>query len=263
MQSKSATRMATAVRAPKVRRMPVRKSGASPIYMQVADILERELADSDPVHALPSEGTLAREFNVSRVTVRQALSRLSEKGMIYSEQGRGYFKTTSRLRGISGFHSFTAEVRKAGGKPESEVLDFAVNRPLAADFLTHVQNFAPEEAAFAFLKRLRSIDGNPVAVEDAYLPMALYPGIGDHSFENASLYETIATNWGIVPTWTDALFEPIAATSELAKLLRVKKSSPLLAVWRVTLTGTDQLVECVKSVYRGSGFMLNVGRYRL
>lgn len=263
MQSKNGPQTATGVRAPKPRRMPVRKSGASPIYMQVADILERELADGDVARALPSEGTLAREFNVSRVTVRRALSRLSEKGMIYSEQGRGYFRTTSRLRGISGFHSFTAEVRKAGGRPESEVLEFAVDRPLAADFLTHVQNFTPEEAAFAFLRRLRSIDGVPVAVEDAYMPMTLYPGIGDLSFKNASLYETIATNWGIVPTWTDALFEPIAATSELARLLKVKKSSPLLAVWRVTLTGTDQLVECVKSVYRGDGFMLNVGRYRL
>lgn len=263
MPSKSRSGTGGAMSAPAPRRMPVRRSGASPIYMQVADILEAELADGDAARALPSEGTLARQFNVSRVTIRQALSQLSEKGMIYSEQGRGYFKTTSRVRGISGFHSFTTEVRKAGGKPGSEVLEFAVDRPLAADFLARVQNFAPDERAFAFLKRLRSINDIPVAVEDAYLPMALYPGIGDISFGSASLYETIALQWGIVPTWTDALFEPIAATPELARLLRVKRGSPLLAVWRVTLTGTDQLVECVKSVYKGDGFMLNVDRYRL
>jgi GntR family transcriptional regulator len=36
-----------------------------------------------------------------------------------------------------------------------------------------------------------------------------------------------------------------------------------LAVWRVTMTGTNQVCEYVKSVYRGDGFMLNVNRYRL
>lgn len=69
--------------------------------------------------------------------------------------------------------------------------------------------------------------------------------------------------WGIVPAWTDALFEPTAATSEEAGLLGIEKGAPVLVVWRATVTDTDQVVEYVKSIYKGDGFMLSVSRYRL
>ena len=82
-------------------------------------------------------------------------------------------------------------------------------------------------------------------------------------FEGTSLYEEMASTWGLVPTWTDAIFEPTAATREEAELLKIKPGSPVLTVWRVTVTETDQPVEYVKSVYTGDGFALNVSRYRL
>jgi GntR family transcriptional regulator len=82
-------------------------------------------------------------------------------------------------------------------------------------------------------------------------------------FEGASLYAEMASTWGIVPTWTDALFEPAAATDEEAAHLKIAPGAPVLTVWRVTVTDTDQAVEYVKSVYKGDGFMLNVNRYRL
>ena len=40
---------------------------------------------------LPTEAELAEKFNCSRVTVRQALSNLAYKGIIYRIQGKGSF----------------------------------------------------------------------------------------------------------------------------------------------------------------------------
>lgn len=247
-----------------LKKKPIRKNGALPMYIQVAEILDAEVKSRRGVHfALPSEGELSREFGVSRVTVRQALKQLETRGVIYSEHGRGYFNTASRLSGVSGFHSFTSEVRKLGGTPTSSIVAYAEGQTMPESFSKHLLASNDGHESFIFLRRVRAIDGNPVAIEDAYLPAARYPSATRAMFEGSSLYEEMTSTWGIVPTWTDALFEPAAATAEEAGHLEIAEGSPVLAVWRVTVTDTDQAVEYVKSVYKGDGFMLNVNRYRL
>jgi len=247
-----------------LKKKAIRKSGAAPIYVQVAEILDAEIKlHDDSTLSLPSEGELSREFGVSRVTVRQALKQLEARGVIYSAHGRGYFKKLSRMRGLSGFHSFTSEVRKLGGEPGSIIVDYADARKLPGDFRKHLQAGGDDNNDFICLRRMRTIDGNAIAVETVYLPKSLYPSASRDQFDDASLYAQMTETWGIVPAWTDALFEPTAATSEEAGLLGIEKGAPVLVVWRATVTDTDQVVEYVKSIYKGDGFMLSVSRYRL
>jgi GntR family transcriptional regulator len=246
--------------------MGVRRAGAAPMYAQVSDILAAEIeggARQNLGQQLPSENTLAQEFKVSRVTVRQALKRLETRGLIYSQQGRGYFKTTNRMGGVSGFHSFTREVQKAGGTPGAVVLECRIVGHLPPEMRSHLKVQHPANVALFYLKRIRTINSNPVALEDTYLPMNMYPGIETLNLGEGSLYSQIEDRWGVVPAWTDALFQPVAATDEQAKALHVPAGSPLLTAWRVTLTENDQVAEYVKSTYRGGDFMLHVSRYRL
>ncbi len=244
------------------RKRPIRSPGTPAIYMQVAEILSEKVKSLQGEYsALPSEGDLSREFGVSRVTIRQALKQLEARGAIYSEQGRGYFTTTSRMQGLSGFHSFTSEVQRLGGIAASVLIGFSTDASLPDAFRKHFK--LAETEAFIALRRIRSIDGRPVAFEDAYLPMAMYPQADRAAFEDGSLYARMADGWGIVPAWADAMFEPVAATSEEAQHLQVAPGAPVLAVWRVTATDTDQVCEYVRSIYRGDGFMLHVNRYRL
>ena len=197
------------------------------------------------------------------MTIRQALKRLEARGLIYSEQGRGYFRTAKRMGGVSGFHSFTHEVQKAGGVPGAVILECRVIDQLPADMQAHLKIQHPANIALLYLKRIRTINSEPVALEDAYLPVNLYPGIEEAKIGEGSLYSQIEARWGIVPAWTDALFKPVAASQAEAEALRIAVGTPLLAAWRVTLTENDQVAEYVKSAYRGSDFMLHVSRYRL
>ena len=246
-------------------RQAIRRSSNVPAYSQLADILEQQIAaltDEQRGRALPSEGDLSRQYSLSRITVRQALKSLEAKGLVYSAQGRGSFPTVPRVKGISGFHSFTDEVRRNGQEPGTRILGAAGLDGLP-DFVTGKLSVAESEnGPQMHLRRLRLIDGVPIAIEDAWLPKALFPDLAPGDFNDGSLYGLLADRWGLEPEWTDALIEPDRATPEVSQLLGIGPDDPVLVAWRVTVTADDKVFERVRSIYR-PGFSLRVARYRL
>ncbi|MEO6298786.1 MAG: GntR family transcriptional regulator [Paracoccaceae bacterium] len=243
----------------------IRRSDSAPAYLQLADILEDRIAALDDAarrRPLSSESELSREFGLSRISVRQAIKRLESKGLVYSEQGKGSFPTIPRVKGISGFHSFTNEVLRNGQRPGSTVLFSGLVERLPADMQDKLNVPVAECADHFLLRRVRLIDDTPVALEDAYLPVATYPGIAPELFGTASLYDVIGRRWGHEPGWTDAIMEPARASAAVANLFSIDEGDPVLVAWRVTLTASDQLIERVRSIYR-PGFNLRVARYRL
>lgn len=82
---------------------------ARPLPAQLADRLRQRIADGDwgPGHRLPSEQDLAAEYGVSRPTVRSAVARLVDIGMLRVRHGAGTFVTTHR----SGIHAGLQELR--------------------------------------------------------------------------------------------------------------------------------------------------------
>ncbi len=246
-------------------RLAIRRSSSVPAYNQLADILEQQIAtltDEERARALPSEGELSRQYGLSRITVRQALKSLETKGLVYSAQGRGSFPTVPRVKGISGFHSFTSEVRRNGQEPGTRILETGEAAGLPAVVTEKLSVAEGEDGPQVHLRRLRLIDGVPIAVEDAWLPRALFPNLTPADFGDGSLYSLLADRWGLEPAWTDALIEPDRASSEVSRLLDIEIDDPVLVAWRVTVTAEDKVFERVRSIYR-PGFSLRVARYRL
>lgn len=246
-------------------RQAIRRSSTVPAYSQLADILEQQIAvltDQERAHALPSEGEMSRQYGLSRITVRQAVKSLEAKGLVYSAQGRGSFPMVPRIKGISGFHSFTSEVLRNGQEPGNRVLETAGVDELPAAVTSKLSVSEHENGAQVHLRRLRLIDGVPIAVEDAWLPKSLFPDLVPTDFTDGSLYTLLADRWGLEPAWTDALIEPDRASPEVSGLLGIATDDPVLVAWRVTVTAEDKVFERVRSIYR-PGFSLHVARYRL
>ena len=66
---------------------------AIPLYYQLETILRKKISAGDysPDIPLPSEDALAEEYEVSRITVRQALSSLEQDGLVIRQRGKGTF----------------------------------------------------------------------------------------------------------------------------------------------------------------------------
>ncbi len=254
-----------ALLASKARRF-VQKSGASPVYRQVADLLERDmqhgLSRSERT-ALPSENELAAEFKVSRVTVRQALDELHRKGLIYREKGRGSYARSQQIGGVTGFGSFTTEVENAGSKPSSRIVDFVKVSSLPAGMTIHLLKMPPKNKSYHCLTRVRCVDSKPVAYEETYLDTETYAGLERADVENGSLYATMRRLWGYEPAWADAAIEPGVADEAIAKHLGINVGAPVVIAWRVTSSEQDEVLEYVKAIYRGDGFALTVRRHKI
>jgi GntR family transcriptional regulator len=262
------------VKASGVPRRFVRRSGALPVYRQVASALERDVLHGRPNAgrdarpdvqrmALPSESDLSAEFGVSRVTVRQALDELHFKGLIYREKGRGSFARANRIEGVTGFGSFTAEVEATGARPSSILAGFSKVADLPEAMLGHLADPPAPGEGFYRLSRIRCLDGKPVAFEESYLPAALYPGLTKAMIGKGSLYAAMREHWGLDPAWADAAIEPGIADAELAAHLKIDLGAPVVIAWRVTSSEQDQVLEFVRSVYRGDGFALTIRRHRI
>ena len=209
---------------------------------------------------LPTEAELAERNNVSRITAKRALDDLVHQGLAYRQQGKGTFVASRRMRDISGFGSFSEDIRSRGLTPGSQVLLFKEVYPNLE--IRERLHLAEGKRAF-LLKRLRLADGEPVAVETAYLPCALCPGLLDEDLATQSLFTLLRAKYGISPAWADAEIEARTASRDEAALLKMKVARPVLEARRTTFTPNYDVIECADSLYRGDRFTFYTGRQRL
>src|SRR5271168_1255856 len=145
---------------------PLDKSGFIPLYYQIQRALMEkihsgELATGDP---LASEEELARVYQVSRMTARQALHGLKTSGYAFSQKGRGTFVTRPKMeKNIMHLQGFTEDMKQRGMVPSSRVIEQTVIK--ATKDLAEKLHVTPGDAVM-LLRRLRLADGIPMALEE-------------------------------------------------------------------------------------------------
>ncbi|WP_433224305.1 GntR family transcriptional regulator [Dactylosporangium sp. CS-047395] len=72
--------------------------GPTPVYVQIADIIQQriEAGELQPNRPIPSELALQQEFGVARGTARRAVELLRERGLVFTVPQRGTFVTDQR-----------------------------------------------------------------------------------------------------------------------------------------------------------------------
>lgn len=234
--------------------MKLQREAPDPLYLQLKASLVSEINAGryNSNRRLPSERELASRYKVSRMTVRQALLELAHEGAIYTRVGKGTFlsqpKIDQQLRALTGF---SQDVRARGSKPSSRVLQAKVIAapPEIAAALRGAPNLE-----VVFISRLRLADGVPLAIENAYLPFALFPKLLSHDFAIESLYEVLQNEYDIRLTQAEQTIEASLAEPFELKLLKLRAPAAVLRIQRLTLTEDGVPVEYVQSAYRGDRY---------
>lgn len=234
----------------------------TPLFVQLADHLRAEISGGRyrPGCQLPSENLLMRMFGVSRATAIAALNDLVDANTAYRSRGRGTFVSKPMLSRFSLASSFTEGMLARGVTPSSKTVAFE-RRPPDAD--TAAKLGAPAGIDCYCVTRLRLADNHPVALQYAYLPVDLYPGLSEEDFEKNHLYGILRQVYGITPQWTEAIVEAHAAGGQEASQLDVAEGAAVLVVWHLALDESLRSLEYVRSVYRSDRFSFFSGRQRV
>jgi len=234
----------------------VNKDLPIPLYHQVKQLLlgAIESGQWSSNQQLPNESKLAEQFGVSKITLRQALQKLSDLGYIRREQGRGTFVSGPKFgQGPRELMSFTEEMRRHHVLASSRVLDKTV---MEADVVTAEHLRIPPNASVLVLRRLRLADGEPTGVQTAHIPLDLAPGLIDEDFENASLYALLETRYGLLPTRAHEQYFAVSADVISADLLGITPGAPVFAAERTTFSADGKPLEFTRSVMRGDRYSI-------
>lgn len=234
------------------------KNSPVPLYHQLQASVEERIGSGEwpPGRQLPSERELCEEYGVSRITVRQALAALANAGRVARQQGVGTFVAPLRIeQHLNRLTGFTDEMQERGQQPGAQLL--RLERVPASFAVAQSLRRQPGDPVIV-VQRLRLADGEPLAIETAYLCDDLFPGLLDEQLEDQSLYRLVSEKYGIFPTRATQQIEATACPAGEARLLGVRKGMPMLHMIRVTYSQDDRPFEHTESYYRGDRHIFHV-----
>lgn len=208
---------------------------------------------------LPSERELAERFELARMTVRGEIDRLVAEGLVYRIHGRGTFVAEPRVAQAMAFSSFSEDMRARGLEPGSLVRSQAV---IEADgFLAGALALSPAAPVFC-LERVRTADGEPLAVEHAFLPAERLAGIERLDFTTASLFEVLAERYGICLREAHQRVLAVAIEGDDAAVLGAEEGQPGLSFHTLARDGEGRPAYYAVSLFRGDRYEVSLRQTR-
>lgn len=214
-----------------------------PLYRQLADYLVANIKEGTwPVGvAIPSEPELTEQFQVSRNTVRSALRKLEQDGLIYRVPGKGTFVATTKLEiSLGRLTGFSEDVRAMGMVPRYKILEITT-MPATAKIAAKLQMAPDSEVIFVY--RLALASDLPYIVVKSYLPKRWFElrglDVAKDISAGGSFYNLLENRYGVRLGKSTITITASTANADEARLLHCNVGDPVLINERVTLTHED------------------------
>lgn len=239
-------------------------SGERPLYDQVYQALLQQIVDGTyQIHQqLPSEKELSELFNVSRITIRQALNQLQLEHLVYKIQGKGTFVSAPKtFQNISELQGFAEAMTDLGHEVFNVVKEFRfipATPHIASKLKISVNSTVVE------IKRIRLLNRKPVSFELTYLPEAIGTALQQTNLSTRDVFLAIEEDLSIALGHADLNIDATLADEELSELLQVDLHAPLLRVERLTHDHAGHPIDFEYLYFSGERFQyrLRVDRKR-
>lgn len=226
------------------------RESALPLWTQLTDELLRRLEAGGFDERFPSELELAEQYDLSRHTIRHALSRLREAGLLDTARGRGTRVRTERIeQPLGALYSLFREVEARGMEQRSKVRVLDIRTDAVA---AHRLGLS-EDADLVYLERLRLAEGEPLALDHVWLSYAVGRHILEADFSHSGLYDNLVARAKIQLTGGAERLSAVVPSAAQRRLLGIGAD---IAVFEVERTAHDRkrTVEWRLSLIRGDRF---------
>jgi GntR family transcriptional regulator len=228
---------------------PLNTKASQPLYLQ----LERALRDAidkrilNPEDALPAERDLASDLDVSRITVRKAIDRLVNEGLLVRRRGSGNFVAGRIEKNFSKLTSFSEDMRARGRNPHSVWLKRSEGAVTPEEAMS--MRLSPGTPVFRF-QRIRYADDAPMALETCTIEASALRTL---KAVDTSLYEALE-KCGNRPVRALQRLRAVLLTADQAKLLKSRAGQAGLMVERSGFLSDGRAIEFSQSYYRGDTY---------
>jgi GntR family transcriptional regulator len=203
--------------------------------------------------AIPPERRLAADLGISRPTLRAAIEELVREGLLLRRHGSGTYVAEPKIALPLTMTSFSDDMRQRGMRPDSRVLSFedeAAGAKLGARL-----KISPVDRTWA-IRRLRLADEETMAIEFLHVPQKIAPTLTRRDLEGHSFYDLLAQRYGITVAAGTQTIEPTVTSDEEAEVLGVPVHAPAFLFERTSTSDKGEVVEFVRSIYRGDRYRL-------
>ncbi|WP_159545175.1 GntR family transcriptional regulator [Streptococcus halichoeri] len=223
-----------------------------PAYIKIHDTLKKDIDKGIwPIgHRLPSERDLADTFQVSRMTLRQAITLLVEEGILERRIGSGTYVASHRVRDkMRGTTSFTEIVNSQGKTPSSKLLSF--QRQRASETELKELQLTTDEYVIR-MERIRYADSIPLVYEVASIPEKYIKNVKRQDITE-HFFKTLTANGYEIGKSKQTIYAKIAS-ERVASYLEVSKGHAILALTQISYFTNGSAFEYVRSQYVGDRF---------
>jgi GntR family transcriptional regulator len=231
---------------------PVDRGSPLPLWAQLYDDLVRRLETGGfgTSTGFPGEHELAAEYDVSRHTVREALRRLRQAGILDSGRGRRTEVRRARIeQPLGALYSLFSEVEARGMRQRSTVL----TRDVRADATVAARLGLTAGAEFVFLERIRYADDEPLAVDRTWLLARVGRPLLTADLSATGIYAELARAAGVRITDGQERIHAVVPTAAQRRRLELNGSVGLLVIERIGRVNGDP-VEWRETLVRGDRF---------
>ena len=226
---------------------------AIPLYYQLETILRKKIASGDysPDTPLPSEDALAEEYEVSRITVRQALSSLEQDGLVIRQRGKGTF--VSKKADTLELPRFTGSIEDLilmGKRTKTKVIETSWVDP--SDIIR--ERLKVKDGKVLRIEKIRHIEGDPFSHVFNYLPPELGNKLPIDLVKSKPMLMILEDELGVRANEAEQSVEATIADTADASLLDIRVGDPLLKAERTVYDVKGNPVEYVSVVYRADKY---------
>ncbi|RUA09580.1 MAG: GntR family transcriptional regulator [Flavobacteriia bacterium] len=228
-----------------------------PYHAQIEAYLRELIKDKrfiDGKNLLPKEESLSKKFGVSRNTIRQAINKLVQEGLIERKKGVGSKVVQKKISTrLDNWISFTKEMKLQGIDVVNYLIDISM---VNADKEVYKALSISKPQKIWCLKKIRG------SKEAKYLYSISYfhprTGISDKDNFKKPLYDLLEEKHDTIVTVSKEKLRAIIAGKELAEILNTDENDPVLKRERIVFDSGNRPVEYNIVYYKTDYFTYDI-----
>ena len=205
-----------------------------PLYHQLVEKFREKIESGAwPSHSLlPSERKLCKMYRVSRGTIREAISRLVQEGLLYRRQGKGTFVTGPKLM-FHKFDTFAKDLKEKGITPSFKLLQ---KKKIPPEL--YIKSILELEKGEMIYKVMRLIlgDNEPFVLVTTYFPEKFIPNLECEDLEHTAMWDVLLNKLKVPIARAIENLGAIPVDKFEAEKLKISPGSPALLVKRMVYT---------------------------